>query len=350
MRLVFLIPALRTGRLPTMWADLAKRARSNPLGRWAYARHFSVSQVFGGALNILRHAAIAQATGAEIAIATTDGRDSYGDVFGDGTRFSFIRWDERQSTDVCIVPDFVSLLADDVQGRTIVFQQSPLHLKADFDFRRAGISVWTDSPFMLRLCEQRFPGLQIPIAPNVVDDRLFSYVPQSQRRQGLLFAFPRKNPEFIEETWRRYLEGGGRYWRLELIEGMNIAGLANRFREPQAFLASAANEGCALPPQEAMAAGVAVLGRTANGANFCMQDGHTSLNAETPESAAEGLRRLEDEALRERLTVAARGFISRYFPHAEPRQFWESRIAELRDAKDAHAPLAGRPMRPVAAL
>lgn len=329
MRLVFLIPSLRRDHLSRTWAYFAARVRSGRIRRWALSQQWSVAEVYGGTLNILRHAAVAEAAGAEVVVATTDGRDAYGDLLGRGRRFAFIRWDARRDTDVCIVPDFVSRLADTVRGRVVVYQQSPLHLKADFDFRRPGVAVWTDSPFMLRLCQQAFPGLEIPIVPNVVDDRLFDYVPQSQRTRGLLFAFPRKNPEFIEETWRRYQQGGGNYWQLEPVSGLGIAELARRFREPQAFLASAANEGCALPPQEAMAAGIAVLGRTANGANFCMQDGHTSLNAGTPEEAADCLRRLEDPVLRERLAVAAREFISRFFPDAEPRRFWEARIAEL---------------------
>lgn len=337
VRLVFLIPALRRDRVSRAWSYFAGRKAPGRLGRWALSRQWSVSQVWGGTLNILRHAAVAEAVGVgaagvEVVVATTDGRDSYGDVFGDGRRFRFIRWNERRDTDVCIIPDFVSRLADEVRGRVVVYQQSPLHLKVDFDYRRPGVSVWTDSPFMLALCRKAFPGLDIPIVPNVVDDRLFPYVPQSQRKQGLLFAFPRKNPEFIEETWERYRRDGGAYWRLEAVTGLSIAALALRFREPQAFLASAANEGCALPPQEAMAAGIAVLGRTANGANFCMQDGLTSLNAETPEEAAACLRRLEDPVLRERLTLAAHDFISRYFPDAEPRRYWEARIAAMRQA------------------
>lgn len=334
VRLVFLIPALRRDRFSRTWSYFAAHASAGRVRRWALSRQWSVSQVWGGTLNILRHAAVAEAVGAgvEVVVATTDGRDSYGDVFGDGRRFRFIRWKDRRDTDVCIVPDFVSRLADEVRGRVVVYQQSPLHLKVNFDYRRPGVSVWTDSPFMLALCRKAFPGLDIPIVPNVVDDRLFPYVPQSQRKQGLLFAFPRKNPEFIEETWGRYLKDGGAYWRLEAVTGLSIAALALRFREPQAFLASAANEGCALPPQEAMAAGIAVLGRTANGANFCMQDELTSLNAETPEEAAACLRRLEDPVLRERLTLAAHDFISRYFPDAEPRRYWEVRIAGMRQA------------------
>jgi hypothetical protein len=334
VRLVFLIPALRTDAVARLREYVALRAPPGLKARWPKPRQFIVTQVFGGTLNILRHAGCAASAGAEVVIATTNGEDSYGDVFGDGRRFRFIHWNERRSSDVCIVPDFVSWLADEVRGRVIVFQQSPLHLKVDFDYRRTGVCVWTDSPFMLRLCEQAFPGLHIPIVPNIVDDRLFDWVPQSHRTPGLLFAFPRKNPEFIDETWSRYTGGGGRYWRLEPISGLSIAQLARRFREPQAFLASAANEGCALPPQEAMATGAVVVGRTASGANFSMQDGITSLNAEAPEAAAECLRRLEDPALRDRLSIAAREYIAQFFPDAEPRRFWEARLAELGGARE----------------
>jgi hypothetical protein len=71
-----------------------------------------------------------------------------------------------------------------------------------------------------------------------------------------------------------------------------------------------------------MAAGIVVVGRNANGANFCMRHEETSLVANTPEEAARALRRLEDDALRERLARGGHRFIQRYFAHAEPTRFW----------------------------
>ena len=275
-----------------------------------------------GTLNILRHCAVARAAGAEAVLATTDGEDSYGDAFGDGRRFEYIRWSDRRADDVCVLPDFVSRLADTVEGPVVVYEQSPLHLRSDFDHRRPGVSIWTDSPFMKARCDHVFPDKPAMIVPNVVDEAMFPFIPQTHRTQGLLFAFPRKNPDFIEATRARYRDAGGSFWRFELIDGLSIAELARRFREPQAFLASAKYEGCALPPQEAMAAGVVVVGRAAGGANFCMQDGLTSLNAETPQAAAANLRRLEDAALRQTLADEARARIARFFPHAEPLHFW----------------------------
>ena len=330
MRVVFLLPALRKGRLAALVGRTIDRMPANAIGRWCMARRWTVDQVWGGTLNILRHYDVANLAGADAVIATTDGIDSYGDVFGDGRRHAYIRWRDRRSSDICIVPDFASRLVDEVEGPVVVYEQSPLHLRADFRFGAANVHIWTDSPFMQRRCETIFPGKPITVAPNIVDDAMFGWVPQPERTPGLLFAFPRKNPEFIEATRRRYAELGGGYWTFELVHGLRIDELARRFREPQAFLASARDEGCALPPQEAMSAGVVVVGRTAGGANFAMQDGLTSLNAETPEEAAAALRRLESAELRERLAGEARRYIARYFPQAEPLQFWQQQLGILR--------------------
>lgn len=280
-------------------------------------------------MNLLRHSDAARRAGAEVVIATTDGLDSYGAVFGDERRYRYMPWKARLPTDICVLPDFVSRLADDVTGPVIVYEQSPLHLRADFDFRRTDRHIWTDSPYMLAKCAAVFPGKKIPIVPNVVDAALFPFIPQDQRKPGLLFAYPRKNPEFIAETHQHYAALGGTYWRFELVDGLSIAELAARLREPQVFLASARYEGCALPPQEAMAAGVVVVGRTAQGANFSMQDGVTALNAETPAEAARRLVELESAVLRERIAAAAREYISRFFPDEAPLAFWKSALRDL---------------------
>lgn len=324
MRVVFLIPALRRNRGARILSSLIEKMSPGRLGRWAMSCSCSVDQVWGGTLNIFRHGDAARRAGADVVFATTDGVDSYGDVFGDGRRYSFIRWRDRRETDLCIVPDYMSRLIDDVHGPVVAYEQSPLQLNADFEFRRENVQIWTDSPFMRTLCEATFPGKAITIVPNVVDEALFPFIPQSARTPGLIFAFPRKNPEFISATRRCYAELGGSYWNFELIDALSITQLAARFREPQAFLASARNEGCALPPQEAMAAGIVVVGRTAGGANFCMQEGVTSLNAETPDAAARRLVELESAALRERLAAAGRSYISRFLPDAQPLDFWTS--------------------------
>jgi glycosyltransferase involved in cell wall biosynthesis len=328
MRLVFLIPDLGRGFFPRHLDFLLWRLPDD-VGRWLLHRYWVVETTWGGTLNCLRQCEVARRAGLEAVMATTSGRDNYADVLGPGRRLPFIAWRDRQPGDICIVPDYASRLTDDVRGPVIVYQQSPLQLKNDFDFARPDVSIWTDSPFMLEKCHALFPGKDIPIVPNIVDESLFPFVPQHERKQGLLFAFPRKNPEFIEATWRSYVARGGRYWKLELIDGLSIRKLAERFLEPQAFLASAREEGCALPPQECMAAGIVVVGRSASGANFSMQDGVTSLIAETPESAADRLFEAESPALRQRLSEAGREYISRYFPAAEPLAFWNDQRRQI---------------------
>jgi hypothetical protein len=328
MRVVFLVPGLREGWFPAMFDAVLHRS---PLavGAWMLERYLVTNKAHGGTLNLLRHCEMARRAGFDAVIATTSGRDDYGEVLGPGRSLPCIPWRQRRPDDICVIPDFVSRLSDGLQGRVIVYQQSPLQLKADFDFRRANVSIWTDSPFMLDKCQAIFPGKDIPIVPNVVDDSLFPFVPQQQRKPGLLFAFPRKNPEFIDAAWHAYTARGGRYWQLERVDGLSIQELATRFREPQAFLAAAQIEGCALPPQEAMAAGVVVIGRFAAGANFNMQDGKTALIAETPTAAAERLIEAESPALRERIATTARQEISRYFPDAEPLSFWKDQFRQM---------------------
>jgi hypothetical protein len=177
---------------------------------------------------------------------------------------------------------------------------------------------------MLAICQREYPGKDIPIVPNIVDDSAFPFIPQSERRTGELMAFPRKGPEFIQETMQAYQEAGGNHWKLSMVDGLSLAELAQRFRTPQVFLASAPVEGCALPPQEAMSAGMVVVGRNANSANFCMRDGETALVADTPDKAAQALRALEDGALRERLSRAGHAYIQRFFKDQEPARFWRA--------------------------
>jgi hypothetical protein len=269
----------------------------------------------------MRHCAIARSVGGDAYLATASGRDTYGEIPG-LARLPFTRLDAHKSTDVLIIADIYTRLIPKLRGFAIAYEQSPFFVRNDFDYRSPRVRVWTDSPHMLSLCKKAYPGIDIPIVPNVVDEAAFPFVPQAERRQGELIAFPRKGPEFIQETWARYQARGGKYWKLELVDGLPFDALARRFRTPQAFLASAKVEGCALPPQEAMASGILVIGRNAGGANFCMVDGETALVADTPEDAAEALIRAEDAALRERLTRAGYELIQRYFPRGEPREFW----------------------------
>jgi hypothetical protein len=329
MRIVFLLPNVKLSSLEQGLSTLAWKWPADLGGRWAMRRRFGVDQVYGGQMNILRHAMIAQQCHAEVVIATTTGIDSYGDVFGLNRRFSFIPWRDRRPVDLCIVPDLASRLIDDVVGPVVAYEQNPLLMCRDFDFSRPNVHIWTDSGIMEQQCRETYPGKPIRIVPNIVDSTLYPFVPQSQREQGLLFAFPRKGPDFIAQTQRAYRKLGGAFWRFELVDGLPLQEFAAQFRRPQAFLASAIYEGCALPPQEAMAAGVVVVGRTARGANFVMQDGVTSLNGETPEEAARCLVRLESEPLRQSLADSAYKSISRFFPDQEPLSFWKSELASL---------------------
>lgn len=122
---------------------------------------------------------------------------------------------------------------------------------------------------------------------------------------------------------------GGTYWHFELIDGISIHQLAQQFQRPQAFLASAIVEGCALPPQESMASGVVVVGRNANGANFCMEHRDTAMIAETPEAAARCLLELENVELRVELAQNAYRSIKQYFPSQSPTEFWQETLRTL---------------------
>jgi glycosyltransferase involved in cell wall biosynthesis len=326
---IFLVPDLREGRVACHVDRILRRVSHAAVNRWLLHRYWVVDSVYGGTLNLLRHCEVAQRAGLAAVVATTSGHDGYGDVLGTGRQLPVIAWRERREDDLCIIPDYASRLVDDVHGAVVVYQQSPLHLHRDFDFTRSNVSIWTDSPFMLEKCQAMFPDKDITIVPNVVDATMFPFVPQGLREPGLLFAFPRKNPEFIDATWREYTRRGGSYWRLERVHGLTIQQLAARFREPQAFLASAQVEGCALPPQESMSAGVMVIGRSAAGANFAMRHRETALIAETPEAAADQLFDAEAPALREQITLKAREHIGRFFPEAEPLSFWRAQGRQM---------------------
>ncbi len=347
MRLVALIPDRLMHGPRRAFVDVLRRfprVGALPSVRRMIVHPYLYTDVtYGGTLNIMRHCALARSLGVDAALATPSGRDTYGSF--NIVDLPFIRWRDRRPDDVCLVPDFASALIDSIEGPVIVYLQAPTLLRADFGYLDPRVRLWTDSPFMLERCREVFPGKEIPIVPNIVDDRTFSFRPQSEREQGLVFAFPRKGPDFIEATRAAYRRLGGHFWRFELIDGLTLQELAREMTRPQVFLASAEVEGCALPPQESMAAGIVVVGRSARGANFAMEHGKTAMVAETPEEAAESLRRLEDATLRDTISRNAHAFIRRYFPEGEPTDLWRQTLAELGfPACEGH-----RPAQPVSA-
>jgi hypothetical protein len=331
MRFLFLIPELIKDDVRGRAIDWVQRRSqlSNLPGvrDWIVHPGLFTTVAFGGTLNIMRHCALARRLGADAGLMTPRGGDTYG-------RFNvvdapFYAWSDIRRDDVCVIPDFCSDLVNRFDNRAIVYLQAPGRLVANFDYLNPRVRLWTDSPFMLEQCREVFPGKDIPIVPNIVDPETFPFRAQSERAPGLLLAFPRKGPEFIEATRVAYEQAGGRYWRFELVDGVSLFELARRMRRPQAFLASGEDEGCALPPQECMAAGIVVVGRSARGANFSMEHRRTAMIANTPEEAAVALRELEEQELRD--TIARNGwdFIRRYFPDAEPAEFWRSTLGEL---------------------
>lgn len=326
MRFVFLIPDFDDSKSWHLMFHLVGESRLQFLKDWLRKRVIRSYVTFGGTLNIMRHCWIARNCGADAVLATISGRDTYGErgLYN----LPYIRWADRRADDVCIVPDYLTDLINEVKGPAIAYLQVPLHTNNDFQYQDSRVSLWTDSPIMLEICQKTYPGKEAEIVPNIVDTNTFPFIPQAEREPGLLFAFPRKNPEFIAETQKHYQEMGGTYWHFELIDGLSLKELAKQFRRPQVFLASAAIEGCALPPQESMAAGIIVVGRTAQGANFCMQHGETAMTSESPKDAAVCLRELEDAALREKIAKNAHKYISHYFPSEEPARFWQKTISK----------------------
>ena len=282
---------------------------------------------WGGALNIMRHAQVARDGGAEVFLTTPTGTDTYGE-FG-VTGLPWIAWRHRRPDDLVLIPEFCSELADRCRGPVIVYLQGPAHVRRNFEYLSQRITLWTNSPFTLARCREAFPGKDLPMVPNIVDNRTFKFIPQSERETGLAIAFPRKGPEFIERTISAYRARAGAYWKFELIEGVTQREVAARMRRPQAFIASADLEGCAMPPQECMASGIVVVGKNANGANFYMEHGSTALVANTPEQAAQGLIELENAALREAISRRAYEYISRWFPDREPAALWRSTLTRL---------------------
>ncbi len=331
MRLLFLIPELIQDRLknPAFAFLMQHRRLTNlPIIRvrfispWLY-----VSQTYGGTLNIMRHCALARSLGADARLLTPTGKDTYG-------QFSvvdcpYVPWSDVRDDDVCVVPEFCAGLVDRLKGPAIVYLQIPTHLYRNFDYLSSRVRLWTDSPFMLEKSKAVYSGKDISIVPNIVDPIMFPFRPQSEREPGLIFAFPRKGPEFISATRDAYSKLGGKYWKFELIDGLTLSALAVEMQRPQAFLASADIEGCALPPQESMAAGLVVVGKSARGANFAMEHRHTAMVADTPDEAAQCLLELENEELRDAISRNGHKLISRYFPDGEPTEFWSQMLQEL---------------------
>jgi glycosyltransferase involved in cell wall biosynthesis len=329
MRILFVIPELiHRDPFGRVMFHLRRHAHRPLLRRLLIHRGFYSNTAFGGTLNIMRHCALVRSLGVDAALVTGRGVDTYGEF--NIVQVPFVRWKDIRPDDVCVIPDFCTDLIDRLPGPVIAYLQIPTLVFANFDYMHPRVRLWTDSPFMVRRCEEVYPGKDIAIVPNVVDSKTFPFRPQSEREPGLLMAFPRKGPDYIRATQDHYQKLGGKYWRFELIDGIPLFELARRMQRPQAFLASADVEGCALPPQECMASGIVVVGKNARGANFAMEHKKTAMVADTPLAAAESLLELEDGALRQKIAENGHAFISRYFPEQEPAQHWRKVIAELR--------------------
>lgn len=339
MRVLFIIPEMIPEGLRAQAIAFVKRVpvlrdglHKLPLARDRFVHpYLYVKQIWGGVLNIMRHCALARRLGADAALVTPGGKNTYG-------RFNivdvpFVRWSDIRQEDLCVIPDFASELTDRLAGPVIVYLQAPNVVFNNFDYISPRVTLWTDSPFMVDVCTAILPGKEIPIVPNVVDSRTFPFRPQSER-EPVVLAFPRKGPDFIQETQNEYARLGGRHFRFELIHGVPLLELAKIMQRPQVFLASAENEGCALPPQESMACGMVVVGKTARGANFSMEHRRTAMVAETPQAAAQSLRELEDLTLRDIVSRNGYEFISRYFPENEPAAHWRKTLAKYRIAMD----------------
>src|SRR5688572_16543377 len=158
MRFLFLIPDL----LPEDWRRPAMRfvQTRTRLSRSSVFRQLFVHPglhaplAFGGTLNIMRHCAIARDAGADAALTTPSGKDTYG-RFG-VVDVPYVRWADRRPDDVCIVPDFCTELINDVRGPAIAYLQVPNQLRANFDYWDSRVELWTDSPFMLDRCREVF--------------------------------------------------------------------------------------------------------------------------------------------------------------------------------------------------
>ena len=282
----------------------------------------------GGIMNIIRFGELASSLGADVAVATFSGKDGHGKKWFKHN-LPVIKWEDRSDDDICLIADLYSDQADHVNGACILYMQTPLQLHNNFDYMRKDLQIWTDSPYMLEMCKEHYPGKDIPIVPNIVDSKAFPFKPQSERKAGRIFVFPRKGDDFIKEVFKKYKKAGGNYWKPKRLHKLPFEKLAEEFGEAQAFFASADVEGCALPPQESMAAGVVVIGKNATGANFSMQHNKTALVCNTVDETVENLFRAEDEKLRTELAGEAYNFISRYFPDAEPKQFLENTFDKL---------------------
>lgn len=281
----------------------------------------------GGIMNIVRHGELALRLGADVALATYTGKDGHGRKWFHH-KLPVIQWNERTPDDICVIPDLYSDQADLVRGRCIVYEQNPEFIFQNFDYMRSDLQIWTDSPIMLGQCQSAYPGKEIPIVPNIVDNKAFSFTPQSEKKKGCIIVFPRKGDHFIKEVFKLYKKSGGKYWKPMSLNKLRFDKLAKKFKQAQAFLASADIEGCALPPQESLAAGVVVIGKNANGANFSMQDGKTAFIGNTVADTVEKLFEAENEALRVQIAKAGYEFISRYFPENEPTLFWRHILSE----------------------
>jgi hypothetical protein len=327
MRFIFLIPDFYPGTTVNRINQVLRFTRVRLFDDFVRLRMMPVDEVHGGTLNIMRHCAVARSCGVDAVLATVRGKDTYGTQYG-LSDLPFIRWADRRPEDVCIVPDLWTELINEVKGPAIAYLQIPIHTHNNFDYLSDRVSVWTDSPYMQAICEKTYPHKSVEIVPNIVDNQLFPFIPQAEREPGVLFAFPRKGGrEFIIATQEHYQAMGGTYWKFELISGLTIHELAKQFSRPQVFLASVETEGCALPPQESMASGIVVVGKTAKGANFCMEHRQTAMAAETPEEAARCLLELENAELRNHLSQNAYQYISQFFPTQTPKLFWQHVIA-----------------------
>jgi glycosyltransferase involved in cell wall biosynthesis len=218
------------------------------------------------------------------------------------------------------------------RGQSVVHQLSPYGMPDCI----GSIVVSEDSRQYL---EFAFPGHRVFRIHNSIDPSVF-FPPAGGRKNRLIALMPRKSSHDAAQVLN-LLRGRGnlRGFDFAVIQGKSEAETAQSLRDSMIFLSFSTQEGCPMPPLEAMACGCLTIGYDGRGGKEYFDARHAIVVEQQDvigftATVEQTIDRLEnrDVAL-EQLVLAATQFVARtYTPQQEEQDIvaaWRAILAQL---------------------
>jgi glycosyltransferase involved in cell wall biosynthesis len=173
------------------------------------------------------------------------------------------------ASDLLVVPEIYAALLPSLprgvrhvifnQGPFLTFEREPEAVARHYASSPDLLAVLTVSRHAAELLAYAFPGHDVRLVRNEIDPAIFH--PAAQPPARTIAYMPRRGAGDAALALQ-LLEARGALtgWRVQALEGLSQAGVADALRRSSIFLSFAYQEGFGLPPVEAMACGNLVVG------------------------------------------------------------------------------------------